>query len=212
MRKVFRVIYLLIMPVLFLALLAICLSFEGTITMGTTASITGTITDAAVGVKADCLVNLKGTIFEVSNWCATLSKQFKLAAEGLTLIFKDVTSGDPIALEEGASLTLQMLSIIGIAVFGIGFFLSEVGYGSKVVTILGAIILIGGSVCIYLDTGLNEGLRYALSVHTVQNDEEIVHEVINFKLDWLNLKLVAGVADGLTILNVIFVLFRRKKA
>ena len=127
------------------------------------------------------------------------------------MVLTDVTSGDPLSLGEEVKITLQMLSIIGIVVFGIGFFLSEVGYGSKVVTVLGAIILIGGSVCIFMDGNLDEGLRYILNVQTVQNEETVVTQVLNFRLDWLTIKLVAGIADGLTLLNVLFVLIRRKK-
>ena len=214
MRKVFRVIYLLAMPILFLALLAICLSFEGTMVMtSTAATVEGTTT---VGVNANCLINLNGIVFMVENFQANLAKQFKYTISGtslfdLSLVLTDVTSGDPLSLGEEVKITLQMLSIIGIVVFGIGFFLSEVGYGSKVVTVLGAIILIGGSVCIFMDGNLDEGLRYILNVQTVQNEETVVTQVLNFRLDWLTIKLVAGIADGLTLLNVLFVLIRRKK-
>ena len=75
MRKVFRVIYLLAMPILFLALLAICLSFEGTMVMtSTAATVEGTTT---VGVNANCLINLNGIVFMVENFQANLAKQFK---------------------------------------------------------------------------------------------------------------------------------------
>ncbi len=213
MRKAFRIIYLLTMPILFVALLAICLSFEGTMIMSSTAAVDGVKT---VGVSANCLINLNGIVFTVENFQANLVKTFQYDLTGTsifdaTLVLTDVTSGEPLSLGEETKVVLQMLSVIGIVVFGIGFFLSEVGYGSKVVTVLGALILIGGSVCIFMDGNLNEGLRYILNVETVQNEETTVSQVLNFRLDWLTVKLVAGIADGLTILNVLFVLFRRKK-
>ncbi len=209
MRKAFRIFYLLAMPVLFIALLAICLSFEGTMTMASTAAVNG----STVGVNANCLVNLNGIVFTVENFQANLAKtfQYSFSVTELTLTLKDVSSAaNPITLSDQVKIALQLLSIIGIVVFGIGFFLSEVGYGSKVATVLGAIILIGGSVCIFMDGNLNEGLRYILNVETIQNDETIVSQALNFRLDWLTVKLVAGIADGLTVVNVLFVLFRRK--
>ncbi len=209
MRKVFRVFYLLIMPVLFVALLAICLSFEGTMIMSSTATVNGT----SVGVDANCLINLNGIVFTVENFQANLAKtfQYTFSITDLSLTLQDITSGDPLTLGNEVKIVLQLLSIIGIVVFGVGFFLSEVGYGSKVATVLGAIILIGGSVCIFLDGNLNEGLRYILNVETIQNGETAVSQALNFRLDWLTVKLVAGIADGLTVLNVIFVLTRRNR-
>lgn len=211
MGKAFRIVYLLLMPVLFLGLLAICLSFEGTMVMNSTAAI-GEGTN--VGVSADCLINLNGIIFAVENFQASLSKTFQYTVTitpTISLVLEDVTAGDPLALGDNVKITLQLLSTIGIIVFGIGFFLSEVGYGSKIATILGALILIAGSICIFVDGNLNEGLRYILNVETVQNGETTVSQALNFRLDWLTVKLVAGIADGLTIVNVLFVLFRRKK-
>lgn len=209
MRKTFRIIYLLLMPILFVALLAVCFSFSGTMTMSTAANNSGTsVLDPSIAVQADCIINLNGFVFTVENFVATLDKTFKYSLTGLT----DVTSGNPITLGENAKITLQALSLIGLGVFAVGFFLSEVGYGSKVATILGALILVGGSVCIFMNTELNEGLHYVLNIHTVQDGEEIVKEVVNFKLDWLTIKLVAGIADGLTVLNVLFVLTKKKEA
>lgn len=208
MRKVFRVFYLLIMPVLFIALLAICLSFEGTMIMSSAATVDG----SNVGVDANCLINLNGIVFTVENFQANLAKtfQYTFSITELSLTLKDVTSGDPLSLGNDVKIVLQLLSIIGIVVFGVGFFLSEVGYGSKVATVLGAIILIGGSVCVFVDGNLNEGLRYILNVETVQNGETAVSQALNFRLDWLTVKLVAGIADGLTVVNVLFVLLRRR--
>ena len=213
MRKAFRIIYLLAMPILFVALLAICLSFEGTMIMSSTAAVDGV---KKVGVSANCLINLNGIVFTVENFQANLAKTFQYDITGTslldaTIVLTDVTSGEPLTLGAETKIVLQMLSVIGIVVFGIGFFLSEVGYGSKVATVLGALILIGGSVCIFMDGNLNEGLRYILNIETVQNGETTVSQVLNFHLDWLTVKLVAGIADGLTVINVLFVLFRRKK-
>lgn len=209
MRKIFRIIYLLAMPVLFIALLAICLSFEGTMIMSSSATVDGT----NVGVNANCLVNLNGIVFTVENFQANLAKtfQYTFSITEFSLTLTDITSGNPLSLGNDVKIVLQLLSVIGIVVFGVGFFLSEVGYGSKVATVLGAIILIGGSVCIFVDGNLNEGLRYILNVETVQNGETAVTQALNFRLDWLTVKLVAGIADGLTVLNVLFVLLRRKK-
>ena len=209
MRKIFRIIYLLAMPILFVALLAICLSFEGTMIMSSSATVDGT----NVGVNANCLVNLNGIVFTVENFQANLAKtfQYTFSITEFSLTLTDITSGNPLSLGNDVKIVLQLLSVIGIVVFGVGFFLSEVGYGSKVATVLGAIILIGGSVCIFVDGNLNEGLRYILNVETVQNGETAVTQALNFRLDWLTVKLVAGIADGLTVLNVLFVLLRRKK-
>lgn len=209
MRKIFRIIYLLAMPILFVALLAICLSFEGTMIMSSSATVDGT----NVGVNANCLVNLNGIVFTVENFQANLAKtfQYTFSITEFSLTLTDITSENPLSLGSDVKIVLQLLSVIGIVVFGVGFFLSEVGYGSKVATVLGAIILIGGSVCIFVDGNLNEGLRYILNVETVQNGETAVTQALNFRLDWLTVKLVAGIADGLTVLNVLFVLLRRKK-
>lgn len=209
MRKAFRIIYLLAMPILFVALLAICLSFEGTMIMSSSATVDGT----NVGVNANCLVNLNGIVFTVENFQANLAKtfQYTFSITEFSLTLTDITSENPLSLGSDVKIVLQLLSVIGIVVFGVGFFLSEVGYGSKVATVLGAIILIGGSVCIFVDGNLNEGLRYILNVETVQNGETAVTQALNFRLDWLTVKLVAGIADGLTVLNVLFVLLRRKK-
>lgn len=209
MRKIFRIIYLLAMPILFVALLAICLSFEGTMVMSSSATVDGT----NVGVNANCLVNLNGIVFTVENFQANLAKtfQYTFSITEFSLTLTDITSENPLSLGSDVKIVLQLLSVIGIVVFGVGFFLSEVGYGSKVATVLGAIILIGGSVCIFVDGNLNEGLRYILNVETVQNGETAVTQALNFRLDWLTVKLVAGIADGLTVLNVLFVLLRRKK-
>ena len=213
MRKLFRVIYLLAMPLLFVALLAICLSFNGVLTMET-ATTTSTEAIGTVGIEAKCFITLQGVIFDVENWYATLNKTFQYTINilSMSIELKDVTATDPLGFCKDPTITLQLLSAIGIVVFGIGFFISEVGYGSKLATVLGALILIGGSACIFFDADLNEGLHYILNLKTVQNGEEVIQEVINFKLDWLTIKLVAGIADGLTLLNVLFVLLRRKKA
>lgn len=213
MRKAFRIIYLLAMPVLFLALLAICFSFEGTLTMSSTAAVEGeSLTSSYIGVNANCTINLNGVVFTAENLQANLAKQFKYAISGLALVLTDATSGDPLSLGNEAKISLELLAIVGIAVFGVGFFLSEVGYGSKTATILGALILIGGSICIFADGNLSEGLRYILNVETIQNGETVSSPALNFRFDWLTLKLVAGVADGLTALNVLFVLLRKKNA
>ena len=209
MRKIFRIIYLLAMPILFVALLAICLSFEGTMIMSSAATVDGT----NVGVSANCLVNLNGIVFMVENFQANLAKtfQYTFSITEFSLTLTDITSDNPLSLGSDVKIVLQLLSVIGIVVFGVGFFISEVGYGSKVATVLGAIVLIGGSVCIFVDGNLNEGLRYILNVETVQNGETAVTQALNFRLDWLTVKLVAGIADGLTVLNVLLVLLRRKK-
>ena len=212
MRKAFRIIYLLIMPILFVALLAICLSFDGTMQLTTTAeNVDGAF---QINVNADCLVNMTGTIFNISNWKAALAKTFKYTFDPLTfsLTLKDISGADALALGKDATVTLQMLSIIGIVVFGIGFFLSEVGYGSKVATVIGALILIAGSVCIFVDGHLDDGLHYIMNVISTQNGEQVTQNVLNVNWNWLSIKLVAGIADGLTLINVLFVLIRRRKA
>ena len=211
MRKLFRIIYLLAMPLLFVALLATCLSFSGVMTMETATTVG---TDASVGVEAKCFITLEGVIFNIKDWYATLNKAFKytISISDMSIVLKDVTSTDPIDFCKNPEMTFKILSLIGIIVFGVGFFLSEVGYGSKLATVLGAIILIAGSACIFFDGSLDQGLHYYLSIHTVQNGEEYVQEVINVNLSWLTIKLVAGIADGLTLINVLFVLIRRKKA
>ena len=212
MRKLFRIIYLLAMPLLFVALLATCLSFSGVMTMETATAVKSS---TIVGIEAKCFITLEGVIFNVKDWYANIAKTFEYSTVSLTdwtLVLKDVTTGDPIDFCKNPEMTFKLLSLIGIIVFGVGFFLSEVGYGSKLATVLGAIILIAGSACIFFDGNLDQGLHYYLSIHTVQNGEEYVQEVINVNWSWLTIKLVAGIADGLTLINVLFVLIRRKKA
>lgn len=206
MRKFFRIIYLLLMPVLFVGLMAICLSFEGTITLNSSANPASTGLTGEVNVLANCYINLKGLIFNLENWHADLSKVFQISS--LTFTLNEVADKSTMAIGQDFTLTLQMLAIVGIVIFGIGFFISEVGYGSKAATILGTIILIGGSFCIFMDTNLNEGLRYILSVDSGSGAQE----AFRIEVNWLTVKLVAGIADGLTLVNLIVVLTRKKNA
>lgn len=210
MRKAFRILYTILMPILFVAVLAICLSFEGGLSLSTELANAGGGITGDVNVSATTVMNIKGAFFNLENWSAGLGKVFTYSFDLSTMSFRLVEDASQSSLTTGGDyvLTLQLLSIIGIFVFGVGFFLSEVGYGSKIATLLGAIVLIGGSACIFADMNLNQGLRYVFTVDSGNGPEM----VFNISLDWLSLKLVAGIADGLTLLNVLFVFLKRKRA
>ena len=209
MRKAFRILYTILMPILFVALLATCLSFEGELSLATSVSNSSSGATGEVNVSASTVINIKGTIFNLENWVAGLDKVFDYRFDLSSFSFQLVEDASQSSLSTGGEyvLTLHLLSIIGILIFGIGVFLSEVGYGSKVATLIGAIALIGGSVCIFADVNLNQGLRYIFTVDSGNGPETVFH----LSWDWLTLKLVAGIADGLTLLNVLFVLLKFKK-
>jgi hypothetical protein len=210
MRKTFRIVYLLIMPLLFVALMAICLSFEGT--MNIAASVNADESSNTINAAATATLDIKGVVFTLTSWPASLAKSLSYNVNILsrTITIENAAAESALTTGDFAScLTLQTLSLIGMAIFGIGFFLSEVGYGSKIATLIGAIILVAGSICIFADGNLDAGLRYYLLVDAGNGTTK---EIINFSQSWLTVKLVAIIADGLTLINLIFVLLRRKRA
>ena len=183
MRKAFRILYTILMPILFVALLAICLSFEGELSLATSVSNSASGATGEVNVSASTVINIKGTIFNLENWVAGLDKVFDYRFDLSSFSFQLVEDASQSSLSTGGEyvLTLHLLSIIGILIFGIGVFLSEVGYGSKVATLIGAIALIGGSVCIFADVNLNQGLRYIFTVDSGNGPERVFH----LSWDWL---------------------------
>ena len=76
MRKAFRILYTILMPILFVALLAICLSFEGELSLATSVSNSASGATGEVNVSASTVINIKGTIFNLENWVAGLDKVF----------------------------------------------------------------------------------------------------------------------------------------
>lgn len=207
MRKAFRITFLLLMPILFIALMAVCLSFEGAMAISSSASA-GESTTGQVVVSAETVINIKGSIFEVGNWIANLQKSFKYSFDlstGSFILAEDAATA--LNLGEGAQISLQLLSLFGILIFGIGFFLVEVGYGSKIATVIGTLTLVVGSIIIFTQLRSTEGIYYSFSV----NSESGTQEVFSFRLHWLNLNLIAGLADGLALLNLIVILSKRQK-
>lgn len=195
------------MPIIFVALMAICLSFEGSMTLSSSASA-GESAVGKVAVNAVTTVDLRGSVFEVKNWMAILQKNFKYSFDFSTGTFVLSEDAAPaISLGEGAKIVLKMLPLFGIAIFGIGFFLIEVGYGSKLATLIGTIILIAGSILIFTQLSSAEGLHYSFTV----NSESGTQEIFSLKLHGLSLNLIAGLADGLALLNLFVVFLKRSK-
>lgn len=209
MKKAFRIIFLVLMPILFVALLAICLSFEGSLTLSSSVVSGESGLSGKVTSNVTTTINLNGSVFNIENWIASVTKNFKYAFDITSGSFSLVEEADGAALNygEGGKVALQMYLIIGLGLFGIGFFLVEVGYGSKLATIIGTALLCGGSVLIFTQTKSEEGLHYSFTLISESGQEKI----FGLRADWLNLNLVAGLADSLSLLNLGFVLFKRKK-
>lgn len=221
MRTLYRVLFSILTPLLFVALLAVVFSFDLTIVQETSK----TTTDLDAGVSIMMNINLD---FSMANPLLLLEHFHIFLQEAATAVVEVSTfiSGTSVSVSINPSIvvsdlieeftapniTFSLLSLIGVGSMLVGLFICLCGGDSKVFTSIGAIIAIGGSVCLFINPAFKQGMYYkGTMIATGWDGTTTTKTIMDFSLPWLSAYLAAGVLDGLVLLEAIVVLTRKNR-
>ncbi len=210
MRKAFRILFLIAMPLLFILVIAASVSFDGYLALSSSATKGETTLSGKVISNASATLNLNGGLLNIENWVASASKSFKYSLDVTSGYFSlaEDAGGTTISYGGNTKISIQVFLLVGLLFFTVGFFMVEVGYTSKLLTVIGSTLLLIGSVFVFTQTKASEGFHYSFAVVSENGKEEI----FSMGLNWLSLDLLVGIALGLSFLNAALVLLKPKKS
>lgn len=206
LRALWRVIYSIITPVVLIAFVLTMFSIQVSYTYGADSAVNGNmmtftlngalsfVSPLLSGSNFGFTGEMTGEITNVQLDVATGSLTYDLSTTSFTPTFTPM------------EWSYELLPLIAALLVVVGIFILLVGYGSKIITTLGTLALIGGSVLLFAQKGCFDAFSFVIS-----NSGSGSEPLLNKSISWLSMGIVLIAADLLALLNFLFVITKRKK-
>ncbi len=206
LRGLWRIIYSVVIPIVLIILVMTLFSITGTYGVKTTVESGEGVINASVSGSLD----LTSLLFKGSVIGFTLNT--KVNVDNVTYDSK----GDPTFVFgqssenfqfNGFDMTYNYLCLVAILIILIGIFITLIAYNSKTLTLIGTIALIVASIIILTRDGVFDPFRFV-----IQSSNDETKFLTNVSFSTLSTGLALLVIDGCSLLNLLFVMTKRKHA
>lgn len=206
LRALWRVVYSIITPVILIAFVLTIFSIQVSYTYGADSAVNGnTMTFTLNGALSFVSPLLSGSNFGFTGEMTgkITNVQLDVATGSLTY---DLSTTSFTPTFTPMEWSYELLPLIAALLVVVGIFILLVGYGSKIITTLGTLALIGGSVLLFAQKGCFDAFSFVIA-----NSGSGSEPLLNKSISWLSMGIVLIVADLLALINFLFVITKRKK-
>lgn len=206
LRGLWRIIYSVVIPIALIVLVMTLFSIAGTYGVKTTVESGEGVINASVSGSLD----LTSLLFKGSVIGFTLNT--KVSVDNVTYNSK----GDPSFVFgqssedfqfNGFDMTYNYLCLVAMLIILIGIFITLIAHNSKTLTLIGTIALIVASIIILTREGVFDPFRFV-----IQSSNDETKFLTNVSFSTLSTGLTLLVIDGCSLLNLLFVMTKRKHA
>lgn len=206
LRVLWRVIYSIVAPVVLIAFVLTIFSIQVNYAYGADSAVSGDTMTFTINGSLDFISPLlsgsnfgfigemSGKITNVHFDVTTGSLAYDLSTTSFTPTFTPM------------EWSYEMLPLIAALLVVVGSFVLCVGYGSKIITFIGTIALIGGSVLLFTQQGCFDSFSFVIA-----NSGSGSEPLVNQSISWLSMGITLIVSDLLALLNFLLVITKRKK-